>query len=54
MRFEDKRRAYAKEEVWEEYCGFLDLSLKDFMHIQHRLLQNSWICGKRVPWGKLS
>ena len=39
MRFEDKRNTYTKEEIWEEYCGFLELSLEDFMLIQHRLLQ---------------
>lgn len=39
MRFEDKRTQYTKEEIWEEYCGFLDLSLNDVMQIQHRLLQ---------------
>jgi hypothetical protein len=27
-----------REEVWKKYCGFLDLSLEGFMHIQERLL----------------
>lgn len=26
------------DEVWHKYCGFLDLSLEEFMHIQERLL----------------
>ena len=26
------------DEVWEKYCGFLDLSLEEFMLIQERLL----------------
>lgn len=38
MRFEDKRKTLSKKEIWEEYCGFLDLSLDKFMQIQHRLL----------------
>jgi len=27
-----------RDEVWKKYCGFLDLSLKEFMEIQERLL----------------
>ncbi len=28
----------SKEQIWEKYCGHLDLSLKEFMQIQERLL----------------
>jgi hypothetical protein len=27
-----------RDEVWQKYCGFLDLSLEEFMEIQRRLL----------------
>ncbi|MCJ7734893.1 MAG: GH3 auxin-responsive promoter family protein [Anaerolineales bacterium] len=27
-----------KEEIWTKYCGFLDLSIEEFMEIQERLL----------------
>ncbi|MFO8010471.1 MAG: GH3 auxin-responsive promoter family protein [Dehalococcoidia bacterium] len=27
-----------ESKIWERYCGFLDLSVADFMHIQRRLL----------------
>ena len=27
-----------KEAVWQRYCGFLDLSMEEFMEIQRRLL----------------
>ncbi|MCJ7667172.1 MAG: GH3 auxin-responsive promoter family protein [Anaerolineae bacterium] len=27
-----------REEIWQKYCGFLDLSLPEFMEIQERLL----------------
>lgn len=48
------------EEVWEKYCGFLDLSLEQFMHIQERLLMEQMdlfatcelgrkIIGKKIP-----
>jgi len=48
------------DEVWEKYCGFLDLSLEDFIHIQERLLMEQMhlfatcelgrkIIGEKVP-----
>jgi hypothetical protein len=27
-----------KQEIWKKYCGFLDLSMEEFMYIQERLL----------------
>ena len=38
MRFQEKLHEYSKEEIWEEYCGFLTLSTEEFMAIQKRLL----------------
>ncbi len=38
MRFQEKLHQYSKEELWEEYCGFLSLSPEEFMNIQKRLL----------------
>ena len=38
MRFQEKLHEYSKEEIWEEYCGFLTLSMDEFMNIQNRLL----------------
>ncbi len=38
MRFQEKLHEYSKEEIWEEYCGFLTLSPEEFMAIQKRLL----------------
>ena len=38
MRFQEKLHEYSKEEIWEEYCGFLNLSMEEFMTIQKRLL----------------
>ena len=31
MRFEDKLKKYSREQLWQEYCGFLDMSLDDSM-----------------------
>ena len=38
MKFQEKLHQYTKEEIWEEYCGFLTLSPEEFMTIQKRLL----------------
>ena len=38
MRFQEKLHEYSKEEIWEEYCGFLTLTTEEFMGIQKRLL----------------
>ena len=27
-----------QERIWQKYCGFLDLSLQEFMEIQEQLL----------------
>lgn len=37
MRFQEKIRNDSKENIWKEYCGFLDLSIEDYMIIQQRL-----------------
>src|SRR4030042_2049572 len=36
-----------KERIWQKYCGFLDLSLTDFMELQEQLLIDhiELICG---------
>ena len=39
MRFQEKLHEYTKEEIWEEYCGFLTLTTEEFMDIQKRLLR---------------
>jgi hypothetical protein len=38
VRFQEKLHQYSKKEIWEEYCGFLNISSEDFMSIQNRLL----------------
>jgi len=39
MRFQDKLKKNTREEIWQEYCGFLDLTPETFMEIQERLLE---------------
>ena len=38
MNFEEKLRSKSNSDIWQEYCGFLDLSMDEYMHIQYRLL----------------
>lgn len=38
--------------IWQRYCGFLDLSLKEFMQIQHRLLMEQIELVADSPLGK--
>ena len=39
MRFEDQLNRQEYAQIWQEYCGFLDLSLEEYMFIQKRLMQ---------------
>lgn len=32
-----KERKY--QEIWDQYCSFLDLSIEDYMKIQRRLME---------------
>lgn len=38
MHFEEKLKTLTQREVWEEYCGFLDLTADEYMQMQSRLL----------------
>jgi hypothetical protein len=38
MRFDEKLRKEPPEHLWQEYCGFLDLSLEQYMRMQKHLL----------------
>ena len=44
LRFEAKLKKQPRAQLWGEYCGYLDLSLKDYMFMQHRLLQEQLAC----------
>jgi hypothetical protein len=38
MRFEEKLKNQNTKDIWEEYCGFLDLDIESYMKIQNRLM----------------
>lgn len=39
MRFQEKLNTLPKETIWQEYCGFLDLNIPEYMRIQNRLAE---------------
>jgi hypothetical protein len=41
------------DEVWRQYCGFLDLSLAEFMKVQERLLLEQLDLVGHSEWGRL-
>ena len=34
MKFEEKLKKKRSEEIWNEYCGFLDLNISEYMGMQ--------------------
>ncbi|NLB38838.1 MAG: GH3 auxin-responsive promoter family protein [Clostridiales bacterium] len=58
MRFQDKLKSVPREQLWAEYCGFLDYTMADFMLIQNQLMleqMNLWEnseLGKRLLNGR--
>lgn len=53
MRFEDKLGTYSKQEIWDEYCGFLDLNIGEYMQIQNRLLKEQIKLWGDSPLGQM-
>ena len=59
MRFQEKIRNYSKEEIWREYCGFLDMSMEEYMAVQRRLMDEQiqiWSAselGQRILRGRM-
>lgn len=52
MRFEEKLKNLSQREVWEEYCGFLELSIDEYMQMQTRLLMEQIDLMSRCALGK--
>lgn len=52
MHFEELLRKKKYEDIWEEYCGFLDLSIQEYMHIQYRLLEEQMLNWLVSPLGQ--
>lgn len=52
MTFEEKLKKVPAPQLWQEYCGFLDLSLEEYMEIQRRLLMEQIELMAACPLGK--
>ena len=52
MRFQEKIRTDSKEHIWQEYCGFLDLTMEEYMVIQRRLAMEQIHNWSRSPLGQ--
>lgn len=52
MRFEEKMKKTDHELLWREYCGFLDMSLSDYMYTQRRLMEEQLRLWSASPLGR--
>ncbi len=52
MRFEEKLKHYSQEEIWAEYCGFLELDISSYMRIQTRLMEEQIEAFRKSELGK--
>ncbi len=52
MRFEKKLNTLSQEEIWKEYCGFLDMTIDEYMTVQSRLLMEQIDLMSRCPLGE--
>ena len=39
MNLKEKLKKHQYKEIWQQYCGFLDLSMDGYMKIQKRLME---------------
>ena len=49
MRFEEKLKRCSREQLWQEYCGFLDMSLAEYMYTQRRLMEEQLAAPAGMP-----
>lgn len=52
MKFEEKLKKMNRQQLWLEYCGFLDMSLSDYMYTQRRLMEEQLTLWKRCGLGR--
>lgn len=52
MRFEEKLRRMSREQLWQEYCGFLDMDLTEYMYTQRRLMEEQIRLWAACPLGR--
>lgn len=52
MKIDEKIRRNTKPSIWREYCGFLDLSMEQYMQIQDRLMMEQIRAWSASPLGR--
>ena len=52
LKFEQKLKSLSQEEIWQEYCGFLDLTMEEYMQIQNRLMEEQIFLWSRCALGQ--
>lgn len=52
MTFQKQLKKMTKHQLWNEYCGYLDLSLSEYMYIQNRLMTEQIELWSKSPLGK--
>ncbi len=52
MSFKQELKELSAEQIWEKYCGFLDISLEQYMQIQFRLLEEQLALYSKCGLGK--
>ena len=52
MTFEEKLKNRQYAQMWSEYCGFLDLTMDEYMRIQNRLMEEQMALWSASPLGK--
>ena len=52
MRFEEKLKKQKRDQLWSEYCGFLDMSLTEYMYVQRRLMEEQLELWRNSGLGK--
>ena len=52
MTFQQELGRMSKAELWQEYCGYLDLNITEYMYIQKRLMEEQIELWSKSPLGK--
>ncbi len=52
LKFEQKLKSLSQEEIWQEYCGFLDLTIDEYMQIQNRLMEEQIVLWSNCALGQ--
>lgn len=51
-RFDQRLKKTSHDQLWQEYCGFLDMSLSDYMYTQRRLMTEQMRLWCACPLGR--